>query len=59
MPYFITSPYRLSKTKVGFGLALLLLVLGVLADNHDFTFSLYDLAFLADLLYGRFNLHVL
>ena len=40
-------------------LTLLLLVLGVLADNHDFTFSLYDLAFLADLLNGRFNLHLL
>ena len=38
-------------------LTLLLLVLGVLADNHDFTFSLNDLAFLADLLNGRFNLH--
>ena len=39
-------------------LTLLLLMLGVLADYHDFTFSLYDLAFLADLLNGRFNFHL-
>ena len=32
-------------------------MLGVLADNHDFTFSLDDLALFADLLDGRFNLH--
>ena len=32
-------------------------MLGVLADNHDFAFSLDDLALLADLLYGRFNFH--
>ena len=32
-------------------------MLRVLADNHDFAFSLDDLALLADLLYGWFNLH--
>ena len=32
-------------------------MLGVLADNHYFAFSLNDLALLADLLYGWFNLH--
>ena len=31
--------------------ALLLLVLGVLADNHDAAFALDDLAFLANPLY--------
>ena len=41
-----------------FGLALLLLVLRVLADNHDFAFSLDDLALLADLLYGRLHFHL-
>ena len=30
---------------------------GVFADNHNLAFSLYDLALLADLLYGWFNLH--
>jgi len=34
-----------------------LLVLGVFADHHDFTFSLDDLAFFADLLNGWFHLH--
>ena len=32
-------------------------MLGVFADNHYLAFSLYDLALLADLLYGWFNLH--
>ena len=32
-------------------------MLGVLADNHYFAFSLDDLAFLADLLNGWFYLH--
>ena len=32
-------------------------MLGVLADNHDFAFSLYDFALFANLLYGWFNLH--
>ena len=32
-------------------------MLGVLADNHDFAFSLNDFAFFANLLYGWFNLH--
>ena len=32
-------------------------MLGVFADHHDFTFSLDDLAFLADLLNGWFHLH--
>ena len=32
-------------------------MLGVFADNHDFAFSLDDLAFLADLLNGWFYLH--
>ena len=32
-------------------------MLGVFADNHYLAFSLYDLALLADLFYGWFNLH--
>ena len=39
------------------GLALLLLVLGVLADNHDATFSLDDFALFANLLDGRLYFH--
>ena len=39
------------------GLTLSLLVLGVLADDHDLAFSLDDLALLADLLDGRFHFH--
>ena len=37
--------------------ALSLLVLRVLADDHDLAFSLDDLALFADLLYGRFHFH--
>ena len=37
--------------------ALSLLVLGVLADDHNVTFSLDDLALFADLLNGWFNFH--
>ena len=36
---------------------LSLLVLGVLADDHDFAFSLDDLALFADRLNGRFHFH--
>ena len=32
-------------------------MLGVFADNHYFAFSLDDLALIANLLYGWFNLH--
>ena len=32
-------------------------MLGVLADDHYFAFSLDDFALLANLLYGWFNLH--
>ena len=32
-------------------------MLRILADNHDFAFSLYDFALFANLLYGWFNLH--
>ena len=32
-------------------------MLRVLTDYHDFTFSLDDLALIADLLYGWFNFH--
>ena len=32
-------------------------MLRVLTDYHDFTFSLDDLALVADLLYGWFNFH--
>ena len=32
-------------------------MLGVLADNHNFAFSLDDFALIANLLYGWFNLH--
>ena len=32
-------------------------MLGVLADNHYFAFSLNDLALFANLFYGWFNLH--
>ena len=42
-----------------FGLALFLLVLGVLADNHYFAFSLNDFALFANLLYGWFNFHLI
>ncbi len=38
-------------------LALLLLVLGVLADNHHAAFSLDDFALFANLLDGRLNFH--
>ena len=41
----------------GYCLTLLLLVLGVFADNHYFTFSLDDFALFANLLYGRLNFH--
>ena len=37
--------------------ALSLLMLGVLADDHNVTFSLDDLALFADLLNGWFNFH--
>ena len=33
-------------------------MLRVFADNHDFAFSLDDLALFADFLNGRFNLHL-
>ena len=39
-------------------LTLSLLVLRVLTDNHDMTFSLDDLALVADLLNGWFYFHV-
>ena len=39
--------------------ALSLLVLGVLADNHDGAFSLDDLALFTDFLNGRSDFHVL
>jgi hypothetical protein len=38
---------------------LLLLVLGIFADYHDFTFSLDNLALLAYFLYGRFHFHII
>ena len=38
-------------------LALLLLVLGILADDHDVALALDDLALLANGLYRRTNLH--
>ena len=41
------------------GLALLLLVLGILADHHDLALAADDLALLADGLHGRTNLHAL
>lgn len=34
-------------------------MLGVLAYNHNGSFSFYDFAFIANLLYGRFDLHEL
>lgn len=37
--------------------ALLLLMLGILADDHDAAFSADDLALLADGFYGRFYFH--
>ena len=39
------------------GLALLLLVLGILANNHHVAFSLDDFALFANLLDGRLNFH--
>ena len=38
-------------------LALLLLMLGIFADNHNMSLALDDLALLADHLYGRSYLH--
>jgi len=38
-------------------LTLLLLVLRVLANHHDLTFSLDDLALIANLFDGRLNFH--
>ena len=38
-------------------LALALLVLGVLADNHNAAFALDYLAFLTNRFHGRFNFH--
>ena len=38
-------------------LTLTLLVLGVFADDHYFTVSLNDLAFVANLFDGRLNFH--
>ena len=40
-------------------LTLALLVLGVLADNHDFALALDDLALLAHGLHGRSDFHLL
>ena len=37
--------------------ALLLLMLGILADNHDLALATNDLALFADRLDGRTNLH--
>ena len=34
-------------------------MLGVLADNHYFAFSLDDFALFANLLYGWFNFHLI
>ena len=39
------------------GLTLSLLVLGVLANDHDFAVSLNDLALFADLFNGWFDFH--
>jgi len=39
------------------GLALTLLVLGILTDNHDFSLALDDLAFFANGFYGRSYFH--
>jgi hypothetical protein len=39
-------------------LTLALLVLGVLADDHDFAFALDDLALLAHGLHGRSDFHI-
>ena len=40
-------------------LTLALLVLGVLANNHDFTLALDDLALFAHGLHGRSDFHLL
>ena len=40
-----------------YDLTLSLLVLGVLANDHDFAVSLNDLALFADLLNGWFDFH--
>ena len=50
---------RLRSRSSGFVLvsALLLLVLGVLADNHDAAFALNDLAFLANGFHTRSYFH--
>ena len=59
--FFIrTGYYALSLDFNGLApaaLTLTLLMLGVLADNHDFTLALDDLALFAHGLHGRSNFH--
>jgi len=57
MRLFVFFAYPKSKTRVPYGLALLLLVLGILANNHHVAFSLDDFALFANLLDGRLNFH--
>ena len=45
------------RSRTGLILALSLFVFGVFADDHDFSFSLNDLAFFADRFYGWFYFH--
>ena len=46
-----------SPAAMGLDLTLLLLVLGILADDHDAALALDDLALFADGLYGRSHFH--
>ena len=56
MREFILS---IAKSLSRLRLTLALLVLGVLADNHDFALALDDLALLAHGLHGRSDFHLL
>ena len=49
--------FRIPNSEFRIILALALLVLGVLADNHDFAVALDYLALLAHGLYGRSDFH--
>ena len=55
---FRFSAIQLFEWRSAIALALLLLVLGVFADNHDVTLALDDLALLAHRLDGRSHFHV-
>lgn len=57
--FFIRTGYKTLSAKNNYfmRLTLTLLVLGILADYHDFAFALNDFAFFAHGLHGRSNFH--